>query len=187
VWCRCRWCLRPGESLHSRSRKKACRGRWDRRCWRHIGSGAVRACFRSLEEVATVEYIVAEVLVDGAVELVRSSAGDDVDDAASGTSGLWSIAVGLDRDLLNAFDVRLHTDGSDHAFVVVDTINDPVVETLVCPLTERPAALVRRSSGRPPLLSELPEPCWRRGQRPQVERSLRPFKGRSCTALAVHG
>ena len=65
------------------------------------------------------------------MELVRSRAGDDVDDTAGGTSSLSSVAVGLDGDLLNAFDVRLDTDGADDAFVVVDTIDDPVVEGFV--------------------------------------------------------
>src|ERR1700679_2058614 len=89
-----------------------------------LGSGV-------LEEITAVEDIVAEVLVDGAVELVGSGSSDDVDDAACGTASLWSIAVGFDRDLVNTFDVWLNTDGPDHAFVIVDTVDDPVVEALV--------------------------------------------------------
>jgi hypothetical protein len=80
-----------------------------------------------LEEVAGVEDVVAEVLVGRSMELVRSSAGDDVDDTAGRTSCLCSVAVGLDRDLLNTFDVRLDADGADDTFVVVDSIDYPVV------------------------------------------------------------
>ena len=65
------------------------------------------------------------------MELVRAGAGDDVDDAASGTASFSGVAVGLDGDLLDAFDVRLDTDGSDDALVVVDTVNYPVVEAFV--------------------------------------------------------
>jgi len=84
-----------------------------------------------LEEGASVEDVVAEVLVDRAVELVRSRAGDDVEYTAGRASSFCGVAVGLDRDLLNAFDVRLDADGADNTFVVVDTVDDPVVETFV--------------------------------------------------------
>ncbi len=91
--------------------------------WRSSGLWSGR-----LEEVAGVEDVVAEVLVDRAMELVRSRAGDDVDDTARRTASLGRVAVGLNRDLLNAFDVRLDADGADDAFVVVDAIDHPVVE-----------------------------------------------------------
>ena len=99
------------------------------------GSILVLAQFRlgagALEEVAAIEDVVAEVLVDGAVELVGSGFRDDVDDATSGTPSFWSIAVGLNSDFLDAFHVRLYTDGPDDAFVVVGTVDDPVVEAFV--------------------------------------------------------
>src|SRR5271170_4585271 len=65
------------------------------------------------------------------MECVRARAGDDVDDTAGGTSSLCSVAVGLDGDLLNTFDVRLDTDGADDALVVVDAVYDPVAKAFV--------------------------------------------------------
>ena len=68
------------------------------------------------------------------MELVRSGAGDKVDHAAGRASGLRGIAVGLDGDLLNTFDVRLDADRADDAFVIVDSVDDPVVEGIVLPV-----------------------------------------------------
>ena len=62
------------------------------------------------------------------MELIGAGPGNDVDDSTRGASGLRCVAVGLDRDLLNAFDVGLDADGADDAFVVVDTIDHPVIE-----------------------------------------------------------
>jgi hypothetical protein len=65
------------------------------------------------------------------VELIRSRARDNVDDTAGRTSSLCGIAVGLDRDLLNTFDVRLDSDRSDNTFVVVNSIDYPVIQRIV--------------------------------------------------------
>src|ERR1700730_6758154 len=50
-----------------------------------------------------------------------------------------------------------------------------------------PAALVRRSSGRPPLLSPLPGPSLAPGTSCTSWTKLRPVNGRSCTAVEVTG
>ncbi len=65
------------------------------------------------------------------MECVRSRAGDKVDNTAGSTSSFRSVVVGLDRDLLNTFNVRLDSDGADHTFVVVDSVDHPVVEGIV--------------------------------------------------------
>ena len=65
------------------------------------------------------------------MELVRSGGGDDVNDAASGPTSFGSVAVRLDGDLLDAFDVRLDADGADDAFVVVNSVDDPIVEARI--------------------------------------------------------
>ena len=52
---------------------------------------------RGLQDAATVEDVVAEVLVGRTVELVRSRGGDDVDDTTSGAAGFGGVAVGLGR------------------------------------------------------------------------------------------
>ncbi len=91
-----------------------------------LGLGAA-----GLEDVAGVEDIVAEELVGAAVELVGAGAGNDVDDTACGTAGFGGVAVGLDGDFLDAFDVGLDTDGADDALVIVDAVDDVVVEGIV--------------------------------------------------------
>ena len=65
------------------------------------------------------------------MELVGSGAGNDVDYTAGRTASLCSVAVCLDGDLLNSLDVGLDSDGADNTFVVVDSIDNPVVERIV--------------------------------------------------------
>src|ERR1700760_2278516 len=84
------------------------------------------------------------------MELVGSRASDEVDHAAGGPTGLGSVAVGLDGDLLNTFDVRLDSDGADDALVIIDAINYPVIKAAVLPVHRKAggvgAAIVRAST-----------------------------------------
>ncbi len=84
-----------------------------------------------LKEIAAVEDVVAEVLVDRAVELIGARAGHDIDHTTGRTASLGRVAVGLNGDLLNAFDVGLDSNGANDAFVVVDSVDYPVIEAFV--------------------------------------------------------
>jgi len=68
------------------------------------------------------------------MKLIRSGAGDNVDYASGRATSLWSITVGLDCNLLNAFDVRLHSYGPDDSFIVVNSINHPIIKRVVLPV-----------------------------------------------------
>src|ERR1700686_1281255 len=66
---------------------------------------------RCAKGVDGLEIAIAEVSVDVAVEVVRSGAGDDVDDAARGASVFGGVTVGDDLEFL----YRLLRDGGAHA------------------------------------------------------------------------
>lgn len=65
------------------------------------------------------------------MKLVRPRTSDDVDDTAGSTSSLCSIAIRLDGDLLNTFYIGFDSDSADNAFVVIDAIHHPIVESIV--------------------------------------------------------
>ena len=58
------------------------------------------------EEVVGREMIVAEILIERSVKLIRSATGDDVDHSAAASSELRAIAIGHDFDLLRAVGSR---------------------------------------------------------------------------------
>ena len=88
----------------------------------------------SLQDVAGIKDVVAEELIRGTVKLIGAGAGNDTDDAAGGTTGFRSVVVGLYGDLVDGFDDGTDADGSDDAFVIVDTVDGVVVESIVLPV-----------------------------------------------------
>src|SRR6266853_1404625 len=74
----------------------------------HAGVSRIGCC---AEGVDGLEVAIAEVSIDVAVEVVRSGAGNDVDDAARGASVFGGITVGDDLEFL----YRFLRDGGAHA------------------------------------------------------------------------
>ena len=66
-----------------------------------------------------------------AVKLVGAGAGNEADDASSGTACFRSVVVGLYGDLVDGFYDGSHANGSDDALVIVDTVDGVVVESVV--------------------------------------------------------
>ena len=62
------------------------------------------ACGRAGEEVARVQCLVAEELVEAAVQVVRSGAGGEIDDSTIEAAELSGHVVGLDVELLDIVD-----------------------------------------------------------------------------------
>src|SRR5262249_57865894 len=66
---------------------------------------------RSGEGVARVEPLVAEIVIDVSVKLIRAAFRDDVDDASSGAPELRVVTASVDLE----FTHRLLADGRAHA------------------------------------------------------------------------
>ena len=62
---------------------------------------------------------------------------DDRNHAAGRTACLGSIAVGLNRDLLNALNIGPHPDRTDDALVVIDAIDREIVQGVVLPIDRK--------------------------------------------------
>src|SRR5262249_44034851 len=74
------------------------------------------------ECVARVEPLVAEIVVDGSMKLIRAAFRDDVDDASGSAAELRAVSVAVDLEFVH----RLLADGRAYAVADDVIIVDPI-------------------------------------------------------------
>ena len=80
------------------------------------------------EEIARVEFAIAEIFKRFAVPEIGPAARDDIDLAAGGAAEFGAVAVRFDAELLDGFDGRLEDETVVVGIVVVDAVEQILIE-----------------------------------------------------------
>ncbi len=74
-----------------------------------------------------VQLVVADVLIERAVELIGAALGDDVDYSASSSANVGRVVIGQHANFADGVDGGTDTDGSDETLVVIQTVDQIVI------------------------------------------------------------
>ena len=77
-----------------------------------------------------IKLVVAEELIQRAVEAVRAALGDDVDHRSGRPTRVRRKGIGHDANFLDGIDTGPHPDSRDHTLIVVQAIDHLVVQRL---------------------------------------------------------